>query len=152
MDVAQLLLANHPSVSKLLSSEERLTMKAFQLGLTCFALVVVRGMEKCSPEFVERAENMQDEHPDWIACNDKIEELGPVDVDTDLALYCFFPDCCQRAIQRLYDIFPENCNVEEWEDSSEEDIKWTKEYYASTFKTLCGWDLQNLTNSLLSQR
>ena len=108
------------------------------LGLTCVAFVV-RGMEKCPPEFAKKAEKLEEEHPDWIACEEKVYEHGGM----GQSVYCLFP-VCRDAFQHLYEIFPENCAVEEWSDTDEDGtpIHCTKEYHASLVKTLCHWDLK----------
>ena len=115
-------------------------MKLFLLGLTaCIAFVTVRGMETCPPEFEETADRLQVEHPDWIACNTLVEEQGD-----DPSVYCFAQEC-QRGAQTIYDIFPENCEVPDWIDYGVDgnEVRMTKEHYASLALKHCNWDLKN---------
>ena len=120
-------------------------MKFALANLMAWIALVVRGeMKKCPPEFSATIKTLQAEDPEWIACYAEVEKHKR----HEQSAICPF-DACRRAAQHIYDIFPENCEVEGWVRYDENNTRFlmTKKHYASLAYKNCNWDLENAVHA-----
>ena len=98
------------------------------LGLQCLWLVtLVTGLQTCSSDFEESLANFLATAPVALSC---MEQIGD---DADDQKGCEI-EACKQTVQTMYDMFPENCEVEAWNNMSQSSLQ-------TMYKHMCNWDL-----------
>ena len=124
-------------------------MKLYFGFLTCLGALGVRGeMEKCPPEVAEIVDQVHEQHPAAIACDAKLNALRTSNMnEEEIVKSACLHEECRRAAQLIYDIFPPDCQMEDWTEC-DPDIEggcffMTKKHYADLAHKECQWDLEH---------
>ena len=110
-------------------------MKLCALLMPAF-MTIVSGLKNCDERFLRILNQLQDMDPYMNACDKSYGE----EFDWE---FCSTPEC-QKAMQTIYNIFPEDCEVPTWpvEDSRTGSLTvMTKTLLEERSREFCHWNL-----------